>query len=159
PDPEFSHVALTPEGGHPGKDHHQAAVRRWIAPESMTLSIEGMLNHPQKLGDGVEGIIVSSRAGIIGRWTAHKSEVETKIESVEVHRGDTLDFVTDLRGSQDFDSFRWSVTLRNTSGSESGMTTVWKSQVDFAGPQSPSLNPWQKYVQVLLLANEFAFID
>jgi hypothetical protein len=159
PDPEFSHIALSAEGGHPGKDRRQAAIRRWTAPHAMSLAISGKLNHSQKLGDGIEGIIVSSRAGIIGRWTAHKSEVETKVESVVVERGDTIDFVADPRGSQDFDSFRWSVTLNDLSPPESTKPSVWKSQTDFAGPAAPSLNPWQKYVQVLLLANEFAFID
>lgn len=159
PDSELGHIALSAEGGHPGKDGHQAAIRRWTAPRSMTLSIEGKLNHSQGPGDGVEGIIVSSRTGIIGRWTAHKSEIETKVESVAVERGDTIDFVTDPRASQDFDSFRWLVTLKDSSEGEAAKATLWKSQTDFAGPGSPSLNPWQKYVQVLLLANEFAFID
>ena len=159
PDAEFSHIALSAEGGHPGQDHARAAIRRWTAPRTMTIVIGGKLNHSQESGDGIDGIIVSSRQGILGRWTAHKAEIATDIATVAVERGDTIDFVADPRGSQDFDSFRWSVTLKETAEKVGDMRNEWQSQQDFAGPAPPPLNPWQKYVQVLLLANEFAFID
>ena len=40
---------------------------------------------------------------------------------------------------------------------------VWNAQADFSGPQKPAekrpLTAWEKYAQVLLLANELIFVD
>jgi hypothetical protein len=65
-----------------------------------------------------------------------------------------------------FDSFSWQVVITKESaaeavaGDDSGAT--WDSQAQFAGPapapQDP-LSPWEKYAQVLLQSNEFAFVD
>jgi hypothetical protein len=33
------------------------------------------------------------------------------------------------------------------------------AQRDFAGTSSTAMSPWEKYAQVLLLSNEFAFVD
>jgi hypothetical protein len=40
--------------------------------------------------------------------------------------------------------------------------TEWNAKKDFSGPPVPpprALNGWEKYAQVLLLANEFLFVD
>jgi hypothetical protein len=38
---------------------------------------------------------------------------------------------------------------------------LWSAQADYDGPQKSSepLNAWEKYAQVLLLSNEFMFVD
>ncbi len=37
----------------------------------------------------------------------------------------------------------------------------WDARAEFTGPMPPPalLTPWEQYAQVLLLANEFAFVD
>ena len=41
PDETLGYVSLTNNGGHPGHDAQHAAIRRWIAPQDMTVSIIG----------------------------------------------------------------------------------------------------------------------
>ena len=40
---------------------------------------------------------------------------------------------------------------------DSGST--WNSSAEFSGPRAPPMNAWEKYAQVLLESNEFAFVD
>ena len=45
---------------------------------------------------------------------------------------------------------------------QAGEPTEWSAIKDFSGamaPPPPPLSPWEKYCQVLLETNEFAFVD
>jgi hypothetical protein len=35
----------------------------------------------------------------------------------------------------------------------------WDSAAEFSGPRPTPMTPWEKYAQVLLESNEFAFVD
>jgi preprotein translocase subunit SecD len=73
-------------------------------------------------------------------------------------KGDTIDFITDMRANIDHDVFRWPVTLRlTTTDKDAGQ--VWASTTGFHGPITPPLTRWQELAQVLLMSNEFAFVD
>ena len=60
-------------------------------------------------------------------------------------------------------SFSWSPKIKYTSsGGSSTERAEWDAKADFAGPaktKPKSIDPWQKYAQVLLLANETMFVD
>jgi len=163
PDPRLGWVILNADGGHPGNDLKHAAVRRWIAPRDGLVSISGELHHPSEKGDGVRARIVSSRKGPLGEWIAEHNKTATRLDRVEVKSGDTLDFVTDCRGSVEFDSFTWAPVIRYTARSQSkDERAEWDAKTDFGGPMKPRpkpLDPWTKYAQVLLLANELMFVD
>jgi hypothetical protein len=163
PDPKFGYVMLSATGGHPGNSHSHAAIRRWISPFDGTVKIEGTLQHSAEKGDGVEGRIVSSRRGELAKCTAQHGKAETVVKTCEVRRGDTIDFILDMRGSPDYDSFQWPpkikvVTVKNGNAQTQ---TEWSAQSDFSGPKKTfkPLTPWEKYAQVLLLSNEFMFVD
>jgi hypothetical protein len=166
PDARLGWVLLNAEGGHVGDDQNHAAIRRWRAPRDGAIRITGELNHPSDKGDGVRARIVSSRLGKIGEWTATNGKTPTPIDRLEVRRGDFVDFVTDCRSSVAFDTFHWAPVLKMIAegGSPSpDDSRVWNAKADFGGPQKPqekrSLSPWEKYAQVLLLANELMFVD
>jgi hypothetical protein len=149
-----------------GNDQNHAAIRRWRSPRDGVVSISGELNHPSDKGDGVRARIVSSRVGSLGEWTAKNSHAVVKLDRVEVKRGDHLDFVADCRQTVEFDSFHWSPVIKVVSGSGKPPTDEpreWNAKSDFSGPQKPSekrpLTVWEKYAQVLLLANELMFVD
>ena len=147
------------DGGHVGNDEQHAAIRRWHAPHDGAIKITGKLGHDSKEGDGVRGRIVSSRIGALGEWVAFNTKATTNVERVEVKRGDTIDFVTDLRASVNSDSFTWSPVIRYA-GTDKG-AAHWNAKTDFAGP-SPErrpLTPWERYAQALLLSNELVFVD
>jgi len=114
--------------------------------------------HGEKRGDGVRGRIVASRDGVLGTWEVHHSEATTTTQPIDVETGDTIDFITDLRGSIEHDSFNWTVTLRlETTDVKSGQ--VFDSQSGFHGPLVPALSRWDHLAQVLLMSNEFMFVD
>jgi hypothetical protein len=166
PDPKLGWVILNADGGHVGNDQNHAAIRRWRAPRDGGISITGELSHPSDKGDGVRARVVSSRLGALGEWTAKNSQTPTKPDRVEVKRGDFLDFVTDCRQSVEFDSFHWAPVIRMLSypgKPNADERREWNAKSDFSGPakapEKRPLTPWEKYAQVLLLANELVFVD
>ena len=157
PDPTLGWTMLTAGGGHPGDAAH-AAIRRWTAPDSGKLHIEGVFGHSAAQGDGVRARIVPSRAGVVGVWEVLHSQAATNPPPIAVQKGDTVDFITDCRGTVDSDVFNWTVTLRLTT-SDKDPGQVWESTSGFHGPITPPLTRWQELAQVLIMSNEFVFLD
>jgi hypothetical protein len=167
PDSKLGWVLLNAEGGHPGKNPGLAAVRRWTAPRAGTVHFKGELNHPSEQGDGVRATVLLNGQRKLGEWTAHHSSTNTILERIKVKEGDTIDFVTDARANESFDSFQWIPRLKYTGASNSdskepSQRSRWQAKEDFSGPQPPKqkgLSAMEKYAQVLLLANETFFVD
>jgi hypothetical protein len=158
PDPRLGWAQLTAEGGHAGNDLQHAAIRRWIAPRDCHVSVTGTLRHEHKEGDGIRGRLVSSRAGSLGEWTVHNNKADTKFDKIELKKGDTLDFIVDYRDGLNSDMFQWAPVIKATESEP----TEWSAKKDFAGPPPPPPDPldaWEQYAQVLLLSNEFLFVD
>jgi len=154
PDPMLGWVMLNAAGGHPGNDAQHMSIRRFVVPTSGIYQVAGKLQHPSKDGDGVRGRIVTPDA-VIGDWVAQGNEQNTSVTMVKLEKGDALDFVIDCRGNPNNDSHNWTVTIRRE-----GDTQTWDSSRDFrAAVADTALTPWEQYAQVLLLANEFAFVD
>lgn len=162
PDPATDWVSLNADGGHPGP-HGFAAVRRWTAPYDATVALDGELKHGSPEGDGVNGYIVSNTAGLLWKGHAHDSRVASGFEHVSVNAGDTIDLVVDCGGNTSFDSFTWhpriSVTEAADGDNTAGRPTEWLARLGFDGPPPPPMEPWGKYAQVLLMSNEFMFVD
>ncbi len=157
PDPQMSYLGLHAAGGHPGIA--QAVVRRWTAPRAGTVAIEGTIEHPDANGDGVEAIILSSRHGVLGQWTCQHGRQDTNVERVVVEPGDTIDFVVDRRANDQYDAFLWAPKLRLVTATQPAAEKTWNAQSDFHGPDRPPLDVWIRLAQVLLLSNEFVFLD
>jgi hypothetical protein len=154
PGGETGWAQITADGGHPGNTRTQACIRRWIAPRDATMSVSGTLKHDPEQGDGVRGFIVSSRQGELKAATVHHSKAEMSVTNIMVKAGDTLDFVVDIGGTLNADQFLWAPVIK-TDGAK------WDAKAEFNGPMIPPplLTAWEQYAQVLLLANEFAFVD
>ncbi len=163
PDKTLGWAQLTAEGGHPGNDHNHAVVRRWTAPRDMKVSIQSDATHENAPGNGIRCWIFSSQQGVLNQFTLHQSSQKLLIDSVALKAGDTLDFVVDINGNLNSDDHRWTVTLQDVSaGANTGEPTSgqkWNSQRDFAGDAPKLLKPWEQLSQVLLLSNEFLFVD
>ena len=74
--------------------------------------------------------------------------------------------MADCRQSVEFDSFHWSPVLKMISESSAvspDEVREWNAKSDFSGPgkapEKRALSPWEKYAQVILLANELMFVD
>jgi hypothetical protein len=164
PDDKLGWVMVNADGGHPGEGLQRVAIRRWIAPRDGVVGISGDLTHDVEPGDGVRGRLVSSRAGRLGEWIAHKNKIETRVQQVEVKRGDWIDFVVDCRVGVESDAFHWVavVTMAKAAYDAPGdLRTIWNSKQDFSGPKEEpkALNVWEKFAQALLMSNELAFVD
>ncbi|HZJ16686.1 MAG TPA: PSD1 and planctomycete cytochrome C domain-containing protein [Chthoniobacteraceae bacterium] len=158
PNENLGWAQLTAEGGHPGNDLQHAIIRRWNAPRDGVVSIAGEIVHEPDAGDGVRAFIVASRHGELKAITLRHDRVEMSSSRVEVRQGDTLDFVVDIGGTLNSDQFLWAPIISTV---EAGPATIWNAKQEFTGPAATKqqLEPWQQYAQVLLLANEFSFVD
>jgi hypothetical protein len=154
PGGESGWAQLTANGGHPGNTRAFACVRRWIAPTNTTVNIAGVLKHEPEQGDGIRGFVVSSRHGELKSATVHQSEVEMTAKNISVEAGDTIDFIVDIAGNLNSDQFLWEPVI-------AAGESRWDAKAEFKGPKpAPDyLTTWEQYAQVLLLANEFAFVD
>ncbi len=159
PHPEFSYLHRHAEGGHVGQDADHAAIVRWVAPEDAVVTIDRLSGHKSDKGDGVRGRIVAGRGGPLGEWTAHNTDIPTEVGRYEVAAGETIDFVVDCRAEASYDSYTWMPAIRVVENPSGLAVTKWNARDDFHGPLPTRLTPWQQYAQVLLLTNEFAYVD
>lgn len=166
PDSKYGHLRLSAGSGHPGNNAMLATIIRWVSPGDGSVKVTGMLRHRADKGDGVRGTLVSSRKGVLATWDAFHSEASTTVASIEVQRGETLDFILDCRETPSFDSYQWApqVTVVQSGSLGKGEGSTWSSQDDFLSAsrertQSHGLDPWIQLAQALLVCNEFAFVD
>jgi hypothetical protein len=158
PDPSLGWVQLTAEGGHAGNDLQHAAIRRWTAPEAMTVSITSLARHEVKAGDGIKCWIIASRGGTLKSQVVHNTKAEFNVDSIEVQAGDTIDFVVDFNANLNSDQYLWTPVIRKRVAPPAD-NRVWDAQQQFdARPVTP-LTPREQLVQVLLLSNELMFVD
>jgi hypothetical protein len=161
PDETLDWVTLNADGGHPGAPG-LAVVRRWIAPFDATVALDGELKHGSEQGDGVFGSVVSSTGQVLWQGHAHNGTAHSEIGAVPVKKGETLDLIVACGENQNNDSFTWHPRIRVTDAAGNDMPTgerEWLSRLGFEGPPPPPMQPWEKYVQVLLMSNEFMFVD
>ncbi len=163
PDAALGWVQITAQGGHAGNDLQHAAIRRWIAPRDMQLTISGTVSHKPKAGNGIRARILSGAQGELASWNLKSLDAEMKIKGVEVKKDETLDFVVDFRGDLNSDEFLWAplITMTKSGAANAGEpeTKEWNAAAEFGGPPPAPLTGLQRYAQALLLTNEFLFLD
>ena len=158
-------MLLTATGGHPGNDQQHAAIRRWIAPRDGTYSVTGKLKHDKEPGDGVRAQNHLADQGEKWSWTVLRFGGRDGHREVTLKKGDALDFVVDCRANENSDGFTWKVTIKmldyNASFTEKKAASNGIRPPFQRPPGKPvkALTPWEKYAQVLLLSNEFVFVD
>jgi len=173
PDKDIGWVFINTTGGHPGNDLDHVTVLRWTAPAAMTVSIKGVLKHDKPKGDGVRGRILAAGKPLLGPWIIHQQSVDTNVNEVTVKEGETIDFIVDIFEVLSYDSFEWipqieqiqtqtvvaNVLDGDTDPEETPTVQVWNYGQDFHGPKAERISIWQNLAHVLLLSNEFQFID
>ena len=142
PDKDRGWVCVDALGGSDGTGLENSAVRRWTAPQSGKLLIAGDLRHEheKRMGDGIRGRIVSSRAGVLGEWKLFYSTQKTALKDIDVEAGDQIDFFVDCIDNFFCDAFKWIVDLRLTD-SQGKVLGEWNSATDFQGPAPPGDPP------------------
>ncbi len=152
----YGYASVTPTGGHPGHTPEVSSIRRWTAPRDGTLVIKGELHRPEQKGDGVDGLVVSSRQGVVGQWTVTHGTQATPVRVDRVEPGEHIDFVVACRANDGWDSYQWRATLTLET---IGDRQTWNTEQGFHGPAEPPLDLWSQYAQVLLMSNEFLYVD
>lgn len=158
PDDTLSWTMLNPKGGHPGKNLQQVTVRRWTAPADGRISVRGKLKHSKKEGDGVRGRILVAGVQQGEAWHVHNAEQKTPLKDIPVKAGETVEFVTDLWETLSHDGFEWPVTITLQPMTDDS-TVKYSAETQFAGPPPSPLTAWAQFAQILLLSNEFQFVD
>ena len=158
PEPELGWIMLDAAGGSPGDDAKHAVIRRWISPRDGSISIRGrvkLLYDSDVYQGSIRVRIVSSRAGAGITKTAARGQVEMTIDDLRVTAGDTIDFMADCPDRVAYSRFSWSPLIEM----KGAPPRIWNTEADFAGPPEAPLTPWEAYAQVLLMSNEFMFLD
>ena len=167
PDATFGWAQLTSEGGHPGNDLSQAVVRRWTAPERMSISIDSLAKHQPDIADGVRFHIFHNEDKSLASVQLKANESRLDLNDLVVEKGDRIDFVVDIVSELNTDQFLWSPVISQVTTTENPvpedlspkLKKIWDSKSDFRGPEEYKLSPWEQYVQVLMCTNEFLFVD
>ena len=163
-------ASLSASGGSPGDDLSSAVVRRWVSPIAGKIKISGALNHTMgaaawrfNYSNGVRGWVVSDRKGVLANWIAQGVKVSTDIEGLKVEPEEVIDFVVDARDDYVQDNFSWAPEIEQlltADQKKDGMESQrWSASDDFRGPVDEPLTSWERLAQVLLLTNEYAFVD
>ena len=131
----------------------------------MAIRIEGEIRHDYEAGSGIGARLISSRQGTLGQWKLHNSRADATIARLDVKQGDTIDFVVDFAGKLNSNMFTWApvITALDKPVAANPRVMKWTPAADFslpaAAPVVDSLNPWAAYAHVLLMSNEFLFVD
>ncbi len=153
-------LQLTATGGHPGNDHAHAVIRRWKAPYGGEFSVTSTIKHQHAVGNGVRAFVVSSSGGIVASADVHNRHADLSIPLLTLGEGDTIDFVVHINGDLNTDQFLWAPRIACTSDPVSpGQPTLWDSEQDFRGPLNQYLSRLEQLTQVLLISNEFLFVE
>jgi hypothetical protein len=164
PNEKLGWAQLTAEGGHPGNDRKHAVVRRWIAPADGSYDLHSTLIHEPEVGDGIRAFVSHSRLGKLRSMTLLGSKADLQLDAIAFQAGDTLDFIVDIGNGLNSDQFLWSpkITPSVTATTGAGGDTpsdAWDAQKDFSAQPKSQLSAWEQLVQVLMLSNEFMFVD
>ncbi len=163
PNDKHGWAQLTAEGGHPGNDRRHAVVRRWTAPGEGSYDLASALVHEPEAGDGIRAFVSHSRLGKLLSTKLHSSKADLSLAAIAFQAGDTLDFIVDIGDGLNSDQFLWSPTItvsQNTTGSGGDTAQgAWDARKDFSAQPKTHLSSCEQLAQVLMLSNEFMFVD
>jgi len=162
PDAKLGWAQLTAAGGHPGNDRKHAVVRRWTAPQDGHYALNSRIVHEPEAGDGIRAFVAHNTRGLLRSALLHHSAGQIDLVAIELKKGETLDFIVDIRDGLNSDQFVWTprITLVGEAGSGGDVPgQAWDAGKDFGGGPMALLDPWEQLAQVLMLSNEFMFVD
>jgi hypothetical protein len=108
------------------------------------------------------GRIVTATGGVLAEADVFNREAKTTVPKLAVKVGDVIDFVIDPKANNGYDSFTWKVSITLTPAGRPAEAFGYDSVEDFRGPPpavGPPLTPREKLAQVLLMSNEFLYVD
>ena len=120
----------------------------------MTVRVASKLIHEAKHGDGIRAFVVTSASNMVRSTKVHLETADLNIDTLEVTKGDTIDFIVDIDKVLNSDQYLWTATIAEYSDG-----AIWDSAKDFPRNESKLLTGWEQLAQTLLCSNEFMFVD
>jgi len=156
----FGHAYLGKTGGHTTSDPSLGVIRRYTAPDNETVILEGRIRHNNKQGDGVTFSIQANGKQIYAS-TRLNSQQKHGPHSIKLNAGEVIDLIATPGRTSSFDSFEWTakIQIEATQGQGSERDTIKHFSGPFATEKIQSLDRLEQLAQILILSNEFAFID
>ncbi len=156
----FGHAFLGKTGGHTTSDPSLGVIRRYTAPQNETVTLEGQVHHKSKQGDGVT-FSIQANGKQVYTSTQLNSEQRHGPHSIKLNAGDVIDLIATAGRTSSFDSFEWTATIKveRAQGQGTERDTVKHFSGPFETEKVQSLDRLEQLAQILILSNEFAFID
>ena len=156
PHPKYEYATLNTNGGHPGGNF--PVVRRMSIFEDGEMVLEGSLKHPKEQGDGVKAtLFVNGKQ--LQSWHSHNNSVNTNSNSFHVNSGDVIEFAVEPGKNHSFDSYTWDKKLKLTVAGKSKDLDLQDSYSGKQGATSATYSVWDALAQVMLMSNEFLYVD
>ena len=159
PDEKWGYAFLTKQSGHTGNGEISPAAR-WTAPKAMTVRLVGQLKKPSDKGNGVRVFVLSEGKGLVKDVLVEPAKTgEVVVNEVSVAAGESVTFAVGAEGDTNSDSFEWKLEVYE------GDRLLSEAKRDFCGLDGWPMNrtkaqaPLAQLAQVLMMANEFQFID
>lgn len=164
PDKEFGHFQIGIGAGHPGKN--APTVLQWTSPfEKERIRLSGSIKRSNDQGNGVRAWIISSKKGKVAEQFVRPTETVEMNAQIEVQENETLSFVVEAEnGDTNSDSYSWAPRIERIN-EDGSLTPISQSDTDFCGPDGWPQNrakpqsPLSQLAQVLMMSNEFQFVD
>jgi hypothetical protein len=164
PDKEYGHFYIGAGNAHPGA--RWPVVMKWTAPfEKEKLRITGEIKRASDKGNGVRAWIISSRTGRVREDLVPPAGAVQMTAELEVSQDETLWFVVEAeKNDTNSDGFNWAPRIERVDP-EGKLTEITRQDTDFCGPDGWPLkrtkpqSPLAQLAQVLMMSNEFQFVD
>lgn len=164
PSKEFGHLYIGAGNGHPG--HSWPAVMQWTSPfEGQKIRISGVIKRASERGNGVRVWIISNRAGKIREELIKPASSVDITADLEVSQDEVLSFVVESENKNtDSDSYTWAPKIELVEA-DGHLSPITRADTDFCGPEGWPINrikaqtPLAQLAQVLMMSNEFQFVD
>lgn len=157
PDTKLGWCMLNRTGGHTGHGLHFCPVRRWTADCDCEVVVSGVVEHPADAGDGIRCHVISNGRRL-GHVQVRHGRAELGVKRYSLKQGQTIDFAADCIANESHDSFHWKFVVKKFVGGR--LVETMKSEDEFSGRQAGvAPNAVQQLAQILLLTNEFLFVD
>ncbi|MGI9444179.1 MAG: PSD1 and planctomycete cytochrome C domain-containing protein [Rubripirellula sp.] len=158
----FGHAYLGKTGGHTTSDPSLGVIRRYTAPQNEKVKLEGKIRHSSKQGDGVT-FSIQTNGKQIYESTQLNSQQRHGPHSIKLNAGDVIDLIATPGRTSSFDSFEWTAKIQSEPEQGKGKASERDTVKHFSGPfeteKIQSLDRLEQLAQILILSNEFAFID
>jgi hypothetical protein len=159
PDKQWSHVMWHKQGGHAGVADIAPALR-WASPFDGVIDISGTLKKGSERGNGVRGWIVSDKRGVLkDTLVAPAGSQPMELPHLRVAKGEIITFAVGSEGSTDSDSFGWIPQIFQDGELLTDAERDFCDKDGWPVKRPKPQSPLSQLAQVLMMSNEFQFLD